>query len=437
MELPLGEQRCAPIPFHVLDTTDFLHPLILTLRLALPDPAGPVLDEGSPSVIRTEIPFFKDCGEDDVCVTDLLLRATMQPLGAGGGPGVVRGGRRKVRVEAVLQNRKENAYNARVALRSSANLHFSSVALPDGSAVKLECTALGEHQQLCSVGYPVFRSMAKVLFTLEFEFSCSVLLNQVEVALEATSDSTEPNATLWDNAVRLSAPIRYEPDLFLSSEATLHRYEVRPHGTFPHGPGPEFRTTVKVQNLGCFAVRDVALRLALPSLGYGRVPFLSVTGVRAENATCELRDPPNGSVRAVHPADLQRVGRMDCSSAWCRELNCALGRLQRGHGVTVHVLRAVHNDFFRAATFSSVRIVSTATLSAAGSALLLLDEGAHRHETVLEVLRERRVPVSLWILVGSALGGLLLLAAISVCLWKFGFFTRPKPHEEEEEEEEQ
>lgn len=30
------------------------------------------------------------------------------------------------------------------------------------------------------------------------------------------SDSTEPNATLWDNAVLLSAPIRYEPDLFLS-----------------------------------------------------------------------------------------------------------------------------------------------------------------------------------------------------------------------------
>lgn len=41
----------------------------------------------------------------------------------------------------------------------------------------------------------------------------------------------------------------------------------------------------QVQNLGCFAVRDVALRLALPSLGYGRVPFLSVTGVRAENVS--------------------------------------------------------------------------------------------------------------------------------------------------------
>lgn len=108
------------------------------------------------------------------------------------------------------------------------------------------------------------------------------------------------------------------------SEATLHRYEVHPHGTFPHGPGPEFRTTVKVtavgrgevmgggeedltqclpppapqvQNLGCFAVRDVTLRLALPSLGYGRVPFLSVTGVRAENVSERRRGEGEGKGR--------------------------------------------------------------------------------------------------------------------------------------------
>lgn len=31
------------------------------------------------------------------------------------------------------------------------------------------------------------------------------------------------------------------------SAANLHRYEVHPLGTFPHGPGPEFKTTVKVR----------------------------------------------------------------------------------------------------------------------------------------------------------------------------------------------
>lgn len=83
----------------------------------------------------------------------------------------------------------------------------------DPGAVKLECAALPGHQRLCSVGHPVFRSMAKVgdpdppsgppdspgppgptvplgapqvSFTLELEFSCSVLLDRAEVTLEAT-----------------------------------------------------------------------------------------------------------------------------------------------------------------------------------------------------------------------------------------------------------
>ena len=76
--------------------------------------------------------------------------------------------------------------------------------------MKLECTALAGHRRLCSVGYPVFHALAKVgewdppgtplvthptadsptcpqvSFTLELEFSCSLLLGQAEVALQAS-----------------------------------------------------------------------------------------------------------------------------------------------------------------------------------------------------------------------------------------------------------
>ncbi|NXJ71865.1 ITA10 protein, partial [Rostratula benghalensis] len=124
---------------------------------------------------------------------------------------------------------------------------------------------------------------SQVSFTLELEFSCSVLLDQAEVTLEASSDSTE--VTPEDNVVRLSAPIRYEPDLFLSSDANLHRYEVHPLGTFPHGPGPEFKTTVKVQNSGCYPVRNLTLHMTLPALGYRQATFLSVTEVLANNVS--------------------------------------------------------------------------------------------------------------------------------------------------------
>ncbi|NXL03860.1 ITA10 protein, partial [Mesembrinibis cayennensis] len=517
LELSLGRQSCVRFPFHVLDTTDYLRPLSFTVRLAMAESTGPVLDETSPTTIRKlvgaggggriqdhpgapgtgitpssfQIPFFKDCGEDNECVTDLVLRATMDIGGsrygvsprcpgaepcAGSPPGrnhprrcrqsphVLRKGRRKVLVDVVLENKKENAYNASLLLRFSSNLHFSSLALQDASPVKLECTALAGHRRLCSVGYPVFRSLAKVSFALELEFSCSVLLDRAEVALEASSDSTE--ATPEDNAVRLSAPIRYEPDLFLSSDANLHRYEVHPLGTFPHGPGPEFKTTVKVrryggagggwgilahpalppqvQNFGCYPVRNLTLRMALPALGYRRATFLSVTRVLADNATCVLQTPPEeprprgtAAVVPVHPEDLLHVDRLDCGNAWCQELSCRLGRLERGGEVSIHVLRTIHNDFFRGAKFRSVKVVSRAWLGVPGSGVLVLEEGAHRRETVLEIIQAKRVPISLWILVGSILGGLLLLALIIFCLWKLGFFTRKKLPEEEEEKEEQ
>ncbi|XP_066842021.1 integrin alpha-10 [Anser cygnoides] len=441
-ELSLGRQSCLRFPFHVLDTTDYLRPLSLTVRLALADPRGPVLDEKSPGTVRKLIPFFKDCGEDDECLADLVLRAAMDIAGDGQSPHVLRKGRRKAVLDVVLENKGENAYNASLLLRFSGNLLFSSLVLQDTSPVKLECTALGGHRRLCSISYPVFRSMAKVSFALEFEFSCSVLLGRAEVSLEATSDSAE--ATPQDNGVQISAPIRYEPDLFLSSEANLHRYEVHPLGTFPHGPGPEFKTTVKVQNLGCYPVRNLTLRMALPALGYRRAAFLSVTRVLADNATCELHGPAEEPRRGgpapvvpVHPEDLLRVDRLDCSNAWCQELSCALGRLERGGEVSVHVLRAVHNDFFRAAKFRSVRIVSTAALGVPGGSALVLGEAAQRRETVLEIIQAKRVPISLWILVGSILGGLLLLALIIFCLWRLGFFTRKKLPEEKEEKEEQ
>lgn len=39
-------------------------------------------------------------------------------------------------------------------------------------------------------------------------------------------------------------------------------------------------------------------------------------------------------------------------------------------------------------------------------------------QSLLEVIQSPTAPISLWILVGSILGGLLLLALLVFCLWK-------------------
>ncbi|XP_059574021.1 integrin alpha-10 [Alligator mississippiensis] len=431
----VGRRVCQSHPFHVFDTTDYLRPVSLTVKFELLDAEGaPVLDESSPTTLRKLVPFFKDCGEDNECVTDLMLQASMDIAGSRQEPYIVRRGRRKVLVDATLENKQENAYNASLALAFSTNLHFSSLALKGDAPPKVECTAPAPHARVCAVSYPVFRALAKVAFILEFEFSCSSLLNRAQVKLVAGSDSLEANETLRDNTAELFAYVRYEPDLFLSSEAALTRYEVHLGSPFPNGIGPEFQTTVKVQNLGCYPVSGLALRMALPAAGYQSRPFLSITHILANNVTCSLQNV-TAATAPLHPANLAHEDRLNCSNTWCQAVTCELAPLEKGAEVSVQLLRVIHNDFFRRAKFKAVKIVSMFALVAEERSVLVLDESVHRWETVLEIIQPKRIPVSLWILIGSIVGGLLLLALIIFCLWKLGFFAHKKPQEEEEKEE--
>ncbi|XP_027435669.2 integrin alpha-10 isoform X3 [Zalophus californianus] len=403
LRLSAGNVTCEALRFHVLDTSDYLRPLALTVTFALDNTTkpGPVLDEGSPTSIQKLVPFSKDCGPDNECVTDLVLRANMDIKGSRKDPFVVRGGRQKVLVSATLENRKENAYNTSLSLSFSRNLHLASFTAQRDSPVKVECTAPSPHGRLCSVGHPVFRTGAQVTFLLEFEFSCSSLLSQVLVRLTATSNSLERNGTLQDNTAQTSAYIQYEPHLLFSSESTLHRYEVHPYGTLP--VGPEFKTTLRVQNLGCYVVNGLIISALLPAVAHGGNYFLSLSQVITDNASCAVENLTKPPRRPVHPEEFQHTNRLNGSNTRCQVVRCHLGRLAKGTEVSVGLLRLLHNEFFR--------------------------------RSLLEVIQTRPVLISLWILTGSVLGGLLLLALLVFCLWKLDFFARKKIPEEEKREE--
>ncbi|XP_068396757.1 integrin alpha-10 isoform X4 [Eschrichtius robustus] len=407
LRLSVGTITCEPLHFHVLDTSDYLRPVALTVTFALDNTTkpGPVLDEGSPTSIRKLVPFSKDCGPDNECVTDLVLRANMDIRGSRKDPFVARGGRRKVLVSATLENRKENAYNTSLSLSFSRNLHLSSFTPQGDGPVKVECAAPSPHARLCSVGHPVFQAGAKVTFLLEFEFSCSFLLSQVLVRLTATSEST------------------------------LHRYEVHPYGTLPEGPGPEFKTTLRVQNLGCYVLSGLIISALLPAVAHGGNYFLSLSQVITNNASCTVQNLTEPPEPPVHPEELQHTSWLNGSNSRCQVMRCHLGRLAKGTEVSVGLLRLVHNEFFRRAKFKSLTVVSTFELGTEEGSVLQLTEASRWSESLLEVIQSRPVLISLWILIGSVLGGLLLLALLVFCLWKLGFFARKKIPEEEKREE--
>uniref|UniRef100_H2TJV9 Integrin subunit alpha 10 n=1 Tax=Takifugu rubripes TaxID=31033 RepID=H2TJV9_TAKRU len=134
-----GRTVCYKLPFHVYDTADYIRPISFSLRFKINNTeSGPVLDEGWPTTVKKSIQFFKDCGEDDVCTTDLVLQAHMDITGSSERrlcfphrqkPYVIRSPRRRLAVEVQLENRLENAYNTSLTLHYSRNLHFSSLSI--------------------------------------------------------------------------------------------------------------------------------------------------------------------------------------------------------------------------------------------------------------------------------------------------------------------
>ncbi|XP_036045230.1 integrin alpha-10 isoform X2 [Onychomys torridus] len=437
LQLSVGNVTCERLHFHVLDTSDYLRPVALTVTFALDNTtkSGPVLDEGSSTSIQKLVPFSKDCGPDNECITDLVLQADMNIRGSRKSPFVVHGSRQKLLVSATLENKKENAYNTSLSLRFSRNLHLASLTPQRAKSVKVECSVPSPHARVCIVGHPVLQAGAKVVFLLEFEFSCTLLLSQVLVRLTASSSSLEKNETLQDNTVQTSAYVRYEPQLLFSSESTLHRYEVHPYRTLPVGPGPEFKTTLRVQNLGCHVVSGLIISALLPAVTRGGDYFLSLSQIISNNASCtvqNLTEPPGSP---VHPEELQHTNRLNESNTRCQVVRCHLGHLAKGTEISVGLLSLVHNEFFRRAKFKSLTVVSTFKLGTENGSVLHLPEASSWSESLLEVIQTRTTLISLWILVGSVLGGLLLLALLVFCLWKLGFFARKKIPKEEQTDE--
>uniref|UniRef100_A0A3P9I2K8 Integrin, alpha 10 n=1 Tax=Oryzias latipes TaxID=8090 RepID=A0A3P9I2K8_ORYLA len=442
VQAQIGKTLCYRLPFHVFDTADYIRPISFSLRFKINNTkTGPVLDEGWQNTINKSIPFFKDCGEDDVCTTDLVLNARMDISGTRQKPYVIRSTRRRLAVEVQLQNRLENAYNTSLKLHYSRNLHFSSLSIREDAYFKMECTALGSNIHSCNVSYPVFRSRSKVNFMLEFEFSCTFLHSRVQIKINASSDSVERQETLGDNSVQLQTFVQYEPELYISSTSNLNRYEVHPTRTASEAIGPEFFTYFRLQNFGCYLLSNLELRLYLPTAAAGDSTFMTVTDVSSNNASgvnctvmsdvAQLKSSQR-EVRPLHPEDMMQDEILNCSRSWCTEIVCEVRQLRED--VIIRVSRRVHEDFFRKAKYKSMRIIGAYGLTAQETNLITLGKGTVWGETVLEVLKGRAIPISLWILIGSIIGGLLLLALIIFILWKLGFFTRKHRGEEENHE---
>ncbi|NWY60232.1 ITA11 protein, partial [Chionis minor] len=448
--LPAGQEHCDKLQFHVLDTADYVKPVTFSIDYELEHPEnGPMLDESWPTSLRVLVPFWNGCNEDEHCVPDLVLDARSDvpsameycrralrraapdcstfSLSFDTSVFIIESGRRRVAVEAVLENRGENAYSTVLNISFSRNLQFASLIPKDDTDINIDCGTEDKHpnKKVCNVSYPFFRAKAKVAFRLDFEFSKSIFLQNMEIYLFANSDSEEKESTKEDNFAHLNFHLKYEADLLFTRASSLDYYEIRSNSSLERydSIGPPFHCTFKLQNLGFFPVEGVTIKLTVPvaTRAGNRLLLLTEFVVDQENTTCNIWGNTTDYRRTPAEEDLSRTPHLNHSNSDVISIDCNV-KLAPNEEINFHLRGNLWMKSLKALKFKSLKVTTTATLQRHfGSPFIFREEDPSRQIT-FEISKPEEWQIPIWIILGSTLGGLLLLALLVLALWKLGFF---------------
>ncbi|KAK7120266.1 hypothetical protein R3I94_020310 [Phoxinus phoxinus] len=431
-----AQDMCEEHDVYVQETPDLVNSIALRVDVVLSYPdANPVLDVFSPNAWEFFIPFSKDCGQDEVCFSDLVLSVESEEK-RGKTPLVVSQNKRRLSFTVTVMNRKENAYNARVTVSHSSNLFYASFTpLIDGTEVK--CTLMKDSDKLiCQLSYPALRTDQSVTFVVNFDFNLNRLEKDAKVVFEALSDSTEE--TPADNIFHESIPVQYNSEIILSRESNLEVYLLEKEENFAttvrgyKDIGPDLNFNLKVST-GTVPVSLVYLNVSLPTSTRAGNPLLYITSIKtspAEKFHCadsNLIDPFKISQKP-YPArfteeSFRGTEELNCKTATCQFMRCVLKDLEEKNDYYLNVTTNIWNGTFVMADFLYVVLSVRADIETSQPDLLFIEQKQLKVEVkVSQPGAKGDVPVG--VIAGSVIGGLLLLALAVALLWKLGFFKR-------------
>ncbi|XP_052464489.1 integrin alpha-2 [Carassius gibelio] len=430
------QDLCEEHDVYVQETPDLVNSIALRVDIVVSHPdANPILDVFSTTAWEFFIPFSKDCGQDDICFSDLVLTVQSEET-LGKTQLAVSQNKRRLSFTVTVMNRKENAYNARMSARYSSNLFFASVT-PQTEGAEVKCTLMKESDTLiCQVSYPVLRTDQSVTFVVNFEFNLNQLQKNASVVFEALSDSTEE--TPADNKISVSIPVQYNSEIILSRNSNIDAYLLEKDNNFTttvrnfKDIGPDFNFNLKVST-GTVPVSLVYLNVSLPNSTRAGNPLLYITSIKtspAENIKCSgshLIDQFNITEKP-YPArfteeSFRGTKELNCKTATCRSVQCVLKDLEEKNDYYVDVTTNIWSGTFAMADFLYTVISVTAEIETSQPELLFIEK---KHlQVIVQVSNpgaKGDVPVGA--IIGSVIGGLLVLALAVALLWKLGFFKR-------------
>ncbi|KAG6940911.1 integrin subunit alpha 1 [Chelydra serpentina] len=423
--------ECIKHNFYMLDKPDFQHSVKVLLEFNFSDPEnGPVLDSDQPNAVYEYIPFTKDCGIKNKCITDLVLIIRASIAGDSSSPFIVKSSNDKFNVLLSVGNKKDSAYNTRVLVQYSPNIIFAGIE----GIQKDSCES--SHNITCKVGYPFLKSGEEISFRIVFQFNASYLLENTTVQVYVTSDSEEPFETLTDNGRDIRIPVKYEMGLIFSSEPKERHIIIAANDTVPavinttENIGDEVNINYKIIKREHFPMPQLTLQISFPNLTSSKNPILYLSGLSSsDNAVCQTSHPIDPfKINSGTPFEVEKIKESTKDTSMDRDtynyasINCTLAPSDI---TQVNISLRLWKPTFIKARIHSLNLTVRALLQSENSSLIFRRDH-QKQEITITISRELHPGIiPLWVILLSAFAGLLILALLIFALWKAGFFKRP------------
>ncbi|XP_038185108.1 integrin alpha-X isoform X1 [Arvicola amphibius] len=418
---------------------DSVTPITLRLNFSLvglPIPSHqhllPMLAVDEQTYFTASLPFEKNCGADHICQDDLGIIVGFPDLKT-----LVVGSDLELNANVTVSNDGEDSYGTTVALLYPVGLSFRRVAegqiLLRGKeenqrrqrSLHLTCDSTPSRSQgfwrtSCSIRHIIFQGGAQMTFLVTFDVSPKAVLGDqlfLTARVSSENDTPETNKTTF----QLKLPVKYAVYTVISSHDQSTKYlnfsasEKEKSGVVEH--------RYQVNNLGQRDV-PVSINFWVPVALKGEAVW-TVMAPQLQNLPTQCHQNRMVPTQSDFLAHMQRNPVLDCSIADCLQFRCDIPSLGIQDELDFILKGNLSFGWVSQTLQKKVVVLSVAEITFDTSVYSQLpgQEAFLRAQTktVLEMY-EVHNPVPL--IVGSSVGGLLLLALITGALYKAGFFKR-------------
>ncbi|NP_001129643.1 integrin subunit alpha 2b S homeolog precursor [Xenopus laevis] len=461
---------------------DKLSPIAVSVNFSLvkeqsPDTVQPTLH--GTTLLQEQTNILLDCGEDNVCIPDLHLRAnwSADPL--------LIGIDNLVHVLFNATNSGEGAYEAELHVWLPVGAHYMQVL---GKAEeKILCSPKKGNESeivVCELGNPM-KNRAEIHADLQLSFSNledsgSTVAFQMQIKSRNSMNSSSP--VFW---VKMPVTVATTLELRGSSHPAevvlpLPNWEPKVESRKAQDYGEEVTHLYELHNAGPSSV-NVQLVVQSPTIYQDDYILYPLRLEFDDKMTCENQStlnplkldifftteaPLSYSTGNNHRLDKRDVRKettdelidegknhtkkdetlqkhpiqLNCSSGVpCWAVTCSMQNLDRGERATVKLHSILWIPSLIKRPQQQFTLLSLGSFQVTGvpykiQPSTLLAGKAAANTTVLWASPDGQKEIPLWWIIVGALGGLLLLALFVFVMWKLGFFERTRPPTDDQDE---